>query len=248
MESTTKNYHFILECFREFYGEVARLKMLITAGQYSRLIPGNENTLKDSDLALAISSYLKSILQEQYKHLAESGTQAEMESYKEAQYVMAVLADEIFILELNWPGQDDWENCLLEASVFSTRSAGQTFYTKLDALLSTRTNKNYEELASVYLLAIRLGFAGQYRGEKGQAYLENYCQKLYRLIGNLSAKARKENLFFQAYRYVLSQPVGERLAPLRFWYMAAVIAATLYLGVTYATWRISIAPIYHFLD
>lgn len=240
--------HFILENFRAFYGEIARLKTVIKAGQYSRLIPGVDNILKDSDLAQAVSSYLKSILHEQYKHLAENGTQIEIESYKQAQYVMAALADEIFILELNWTGQEDWGNCLLEAGLFNTQSAGQSFFIKLDALLNDRTNASYEELAAVYLLAIRLGFSGQYRGEQGRVHLENYCQKLYRLIGNRENKATRSTLFTQAYRYVLSQAIGERLAPLRFWYIAIAGITVLYLIVTYAAWRLSIAPIYRFFS
>lgn len=245
-----ESYYSILDSFREYYSEVARIKLLLQAGQYSQLLSESSEQAaahNDADLAPAISNYLKTLLQNQYMRIAASSTQAEIDSYKEAQYVMAVLADEIFILELEWPGQEDWEGYLIEAALFNTHSAGQAFFNRLDKLLATRTNSSYEELASVYLLAIRLGFAGQYRDEKGKISLGNYMQKLYRVVGNTKSLQDYAPVFSQAYGQLLSQPLGERLAPLSFWYKAAGIAAAAYLLITYIVWHVSLLPLYDYL-
>src|SRR5947209_3942754 len=59
------------------------------------------------------------------------------EFYKEAQYVMVALADEIF-LNTQWEGQRFWVSNLLESKIFRTHVAGELFFQRLDRLLVDR--------------------------------------------------------------------------------------------------------------
>jgi len=55
---------------------------------------------------------------------------AGLEFHREAIYVMAVLADEIFV-HSEWEGRDYWLNRLLEARLFQTHAAGEIFFRRL---------------------------------------------------------------------------------------------------------------------
>src|ERR1044072_2317156 len=102
------------------------------------------------------------------------------EFYKEAQYVMVALADEIF-LNAEWEGHRSSVSNLLESKIFRTHVAGELFFQRLDRMLVER-DPVYRDLAAVYLMALSLGFRGKYRGRDDRGQLERYRRQLFHFV------------------------------------------------------------------
>ncbi|HKQ30728.1 MAG TPA: DotU family type IV/VI secretion system protein [Burkholderiales bacterium] len=228
----------VLENFAEFYEEVARIKLAIREGRLQpHLMGAVEMTLSGNDLATAANQRLKQRLQQQEKLVRSVGTEAEIETYRAAQYVMAALADEIFILEIDWVGQEAWPYMLLESSLFQLNNAGQEFFARLDRLLGMRVvTPLAEDLAAVFLMALQLGFKGEHRSEQGAAILQNYRAKLIQFIGAGYDRWREQPGCLQAYQYRMSEMRGERLAPLSRWYRWAAIGLLVYIAMSTVVW------------
>src|SRR5579859_742019 len=104
MPSTSQRSGALLARFAEFYEEVARLKLAIREGQLPMYLamggtPKDPVALSGGELAALVSQRLQTRLQEQARDVALAGTQAEIDNYRIAQYAMAALADEVFIIE-----------------------------------------------------------------------------------------------------------------------------------------------------
>lgn len=186
---------------------------------------------------------LQSLLEMQALEAGRRGGEYGVLYYKEAQYVMAALADEIF-LHLDWPGRGYWKDDLLEARLFGTYAAGERFYQRLDKLLSTG-DRVQAELAVVYLLALSLGFRGKYRGAKYDRKLLDYRKQLYYYIyqrrPDLADQTRR--MMPAAYEHTQTDAVPRMLpSPTRwFWLLGAVVVV--YLAVAHVAWLDAIAPL-----
>jgi type VI secretion system protein ImpK len=123
---------------------------------------------------------LQTLLEMQALEAGRRGGEYGLRYYKEAQYVMAALADEIFI-NLDWPGRDSWRNDLLETRLFGTYNAGDAVFAQLDRLLKAG-DRIQTEIAIVYLLALTLGFRGRYAGGRHEAKVADYRRQLYYTI------------------------------------------------------------------
>lgn len=233
----------LLERYAQFYEEVARIKLAIRDGNLPMYLGGDQAVVNvgGQDLAAMVSYRLKNRLTDQLSAVEKTGTNAEMEAYRVAQYVMAVQADELFILDLDWPGREAWSGYLLEMSLFRTGNAGHEFFVRLEELLKSRAQDPLqEELATVFLMAMQLGFKGKYRGAKGEATLRQLRQKLLQFIGAGHESQYATPAFQQAYQYRLSEARGERLAPLSRWYYIGTALVLMYLGVSSVVWWLSV--------
>jgi type VI secretion system protein ImpK len=200
------------------------------------LASGRETvTVNDNDLAVLVSDRLKALLQQQAKGLAAVGTQAQYDAYLIAQYAMAALADELLILEVQWPGSRHWSECPLEQRLFESSRAGQDVFARIDDLLAARAPGPWQEdLAAVFLMCLRLGFKGQHRGMRGAQRLKDYNTRLIRFTGTTSLKHQPACV--QAYQYLIAGTVDERLAPLSRWYRLGAIGIAIYLLVSTVVW------------
>ncbi len=230
----------LLARFAEFYEEVAQLKLAIREGRLPLYLAG-ESASKETisvtaaDLAALVSQRLKTRLQNQAKQVALIGTQAEIDSHAIARYAMAALADELFIIEIEWPGREFWQQYLLERALVGTSCAGCHFFEHLDELLDARiVGPLEEELGAVFLMSLRLGFQGQYRGNQGEQQLRHYNTRLIRLIGN--ADAGHQVSFPQAYQHRLVGANDERMAPVSRWYRFAAVGLGVYLLISTIVW------------
>lgn len=225
--------------FAEFYEEVARLKLAIRDGRLALYLAAGRTAAPENanDLAAMTSQRLKQRLQEQGRIMRRIGTAAEINAYRVAQYVMAALADEVFILDTQWSGRDAWELYLLERGLFGTDSAGRRFFDYLEQLLKSRSRTPLtEDLAAVFLIALQLGFKGQYRGGHGAPVLESYREKLIQFIGAGHASLLERPGFPQAYQYRISETRDARLAPLSRWYRIGAVGAAVYVAVSTLVW------------
>jgi type VI secretion system protein ImpK len=159
------------------------------------------------------------------------------EFYKEAQYVMVALADEVF-LHTEWAGRNLWVSNLLETKIFNTHVAGELFFQRLDQLLAER-DPVYRDLGAVYLMALSLGFRGKYRGTPGEfKRLAGYRRQLFSFVfrrdPNLTDETRP--LFPEAYDHTLRDESKRRLPNPRAWVVLLVAVILAYVAITHGIW------------
>lgn len=158
------------------------------------------------------------------------------EFYKEAQYVMVALADEIF-LNTEWEGRRFWVSNLLESKIFRTHVAGELFFQRLDRLLVER-DPVYRDLAAVYLMALSLGFRGKWRGRDDGGRLERYRRQLFHFVfrrePGLDSDAR--HVFPETYYHTLRDETKRRLPNPRAWIILLCAVILAYVALTHGIW------------
>lgn len=231
----------LLAGFAEFYEELAAIKLALREGRLAAyLAVGGDTPAAGPDQALRVASRLAQVLDAQARALAQGGTSAEARAGRIARYAMAALADEIMLLDPDlppWSGRDAWLGVLLERRLYGTNDAGQRFFVLADQVLAASDRSALRlDLASVFLLALQLGFRGRYRGAEGAARLADYRRRLH-LVARRSAQAESGlPAFPQAYEQLLSGEKEQRFAPLRRWYGPGIMAACAYLLISTGVW------------
>ena len=206
----------LLAQFREFYTEILRQKAAIESASVSS--PAEALSAEPAGRAptsQAVQQALLAALERQALEADRRGGAFAYEVYREAQYVSAALADEVF-LNFDWGGRTTWP--LLESKLFQSHVAGELFFDKLEHLLYKR-DPMYEDLAAVYFLALALGFKGKYRGEEGSAQLDRYRRELFlKVFHEHPTLLRDErNLFPQSHLHTLREGKAQKLPDPRNW-------------------------------
>jgi len=158
--------------------------------------------------------------------------------YRQAEYVMAVLADEILLHQIDWPGKQAWNDHLMEYRLFRTRIAGEEFFRRLDRLLQT-PDPFYTDLATVYLMAIMLGFRGKYFGRTNQADIAVYRLRLFSFIFNGQPELKRETkkLFPEAYLHTVeAESRHTRLPRARIWGILFAALVAIYIFIARWIW------------
>lgn len=228
---------FLANQFREFYSEVIRLKHQLGEGDWL-FIAEPEVGLTEDAAPNAIWQVLLTLLERQALVALRTGGHLATEIYSQAQYVMAAVADEVF-LNIEWPGQKTWRTNLLESKLFQSHSAGETFFERLELLLKAQ-DIVYIELARIYLSALALGFQGKYRDDiNGAVELDNYRSRLLTFITQREPALLegKERLVPQAYTSILDQGRNQQLPYLKRWLVAFFLLLTLWVVGSYPLWR-----------
>ncbi|MGE3540623.1 MAG: DotU family type IV/VI secretion system protein [Candidatus Tectimicrobiota bacterium] len=228
----------LVQQFQEFYREVVALKHLVASGTWNlAATPRLDEDTARSRAITTVWQRLLSLLEQQELAVTRRGGDYSSLLYKEAQYVMAALADETF-LHLDWVGKQVWQQHLLETRLFESQSAGDSLFQKLERLLRSG-DPVYADLALVYLMALALGFQGKFRGTDASEQLARYRQQLYTFITHhepqLLQTARP--LFPEAGAHTLTAGTSQRLPTARRW--CALIGVTiLLLGcLSHVLWR-----------
>lgn len=186
---------------------------------------------------------LQTVLEMQALEAGQRGGEYGVLYYREAQYVMAALADEVF-LTLDWPGREVWRNDLLETRLFGSYNAGEQVFKRLENLLRTG-DRMQAEIAVVYLMALTLGFRGRYAGGKDEGRIAEYRKQLYTYIYQ-----RRPDLTDPTHRLV-SEPyqhtqgnVNARLLPSPSrWVWLFVAVCALYLVASHFVFQDALAPL-----
>lgn len=241
---------FFLSGCADFYQEIAGIKRAGNEGRLAQYLAGDDTTLPvtAAEFAQLVSSRLCGFLRQQQHDFQRKATAQEIKVHNLALYLMAAVADEIFILDLDWPGRDAWLSVLIEHKLFKTRNAGSRFF-QLAADLTQMQSRDplYIDLAAVILLSLVLGFKGAYRGRQGEAALHEIRTQLFNLVNQKSRRTpplpARQNAFAQAYRYVLQGGEDERLAPLSPWFSLGAYAVLAYLFLSIVTWLILMHPV-----
>ena len=224
---------FLLAQFREFYREVIRLKQTVQGGTWhAPPAPALEGTARAGEatpVGARIWQRLVSILEAQALTAGRSTGAYGAELYREAQYVMAALADEVF-LNTEWEGREAWRSNLVEARLFGSHKAGDELFQRLETLL-TRRDPVWAEVAKVYLMALALGFRGRFRGLDDGGQVDAYRRQLFTFVfqrkPDLQTSTRP--LFEQAYGHTLTEGRGQRLPTARPWAIVLVAVIAVFL-------------------
>jgi type VI secretion system protein ImpK len=236
---------FLLARFAEYFDEVVAIKLAIADGRLGAMLAvGDEAPPSDpGDLAARTSARLAMALLAQRNDLARTGTPREIEAYEQALYVMAALTDELFILDIDWPGHDAWMDTLVEYRIFRSRNAGVRVFEMADALLAEPAiDRLQADVAAVIVLALRLGFKGRYRGGQGEGELRRLRARLFRVVEREHDSGLQPPTFPQASGQTQSGGTPKRLAPLSPWYVGAAIALLVYLLLSSVVWLSLIEP------
>jgi type VI secretion system protein ImpK len=164
-------------------------------------------------------------------------------AYKEVQYIMAALADEIFIT-LPWRGSPFWQDNLLESKLFGTHNAGEQFFINLDRFLDTR-HLMKKDVAEIYLLALGMGFQGKYRQQATVPVLKNYKETLFQFLYQepSSFVLSDQRVSGQAYAFTLSNPNNRMLKDFLFWSGACASLLGVLLLASFISWSVVSQPI-----
>ena len=224
----------LLTQFREFYREMINVKRLLKSGA-SLAATGSPDKSPDNRAADAVAERLTAIMETQAMLAGRRGADY-TGIYRQAEYVMAALADEILLHQVNWIGKNAWNNHLMEYRLFGTRVAGEEFFRRLERLLQT-PDPMYKDLATVYLMTIMLGFRGKYSGGNDRGAIDFYRRQLFTFIfhGQPELKKETKRLFPDAYLHTVEDgAMRNKLPQIKMWYI--LFAALLVIYVLISRW------------
>ena len=248
MNATETCDTYLVEQFRAFYAELVALKQVIARGDRTVAASGETTDSQDRQME-SVANRLSQVLERQALDAKRLGGDYGVALYREAQYVMVALADEIFLNEVRWETRDAWNTCLLERRFFGTYSVGEEFFRHAQQLLQDR-DRVYMELAVIYLMALALGFQGKYRGRPEQPDIASLKRRLYEFVfrhaPDLNSETRRASP--GAYLYTVREGVIQDLPYLRRWLIALGITVALYLLISFILWRDVTAPLWDLIQ
>ncbi|HEX7242631.1 MAG TPA: DotU family type IV/VI secretion system protein [Longimicrobiaceae bacterium] len=233
------NGSFVLAAFREFYGEVIALRDRVLSDPWAGALRAQgDDERRERGIAAAqeLCGRLVALAERQGREARRLGLEGGAGTYREAQYVMAALADEVF-LGLDWEGREAWGAGPLESRLFGSYFAGEMFFRRVDDLLRDQQEVD-REIAAVYLMALSLGFQGRYRGTARIGELERYRRELFPFVFGRQPTLHEggRTLFPQASAHTLEDPARLRLPPVAPWVAAVAAMVLVYLLVAHGLW------------
>jgi type VI secretion system protein ImpK len=192
-----------------------------------------------------VRARLLQLLEQQTYQAMNLGGSFALGTLREAQYVMAVLADEV-LLNAKWSGKGGWR--LLEESMFHTHASGEVFFSKLDALLRLGDGGS-AELAMVYFQALVLDFQGKYRNHDPARHLQRYRRQLFmRLYQSAPESLPAEPICPQANDFSQAPETFSRLPNPNRWWAALGGVVLLWLLLSSVIWPMAVAGLGTQLD
>ena len=233
---------YLLSQFRAFYAEVCQLKQQAGAGAWV-FQPDDEPEEPAGDgqgptsQVNSVIGRLCTVLERQALDSTRLGGEYGAALYKEAQYVLAALADEVFLHEVDWDVRQAWTDNLIEARLFGSNIAGEEFYRRAEDLLRRR-DPVYAELALVYFLALGAGFRGKFRGRDDGGRIELLKRQLYEFAFRQVPDLENSNryAFTDAYMHTLQQGASRELPHVRRWLFSFAAVVIVLLAVSHVVW------------
>lgn len=244
---------FVMHFFEDYYRLL--LKHLKTAtAEFSTAASAMDDVPGDADQAVMertqlILNDLFETLERQAIIAAQKGGEFAVSYYKEAQYVMAALSDELFLNLPGFTGKQYWGENLIEARLFGTHNSGELFFKNLDDFLEKRDPLR-RDVAEVYLLALGVGFKGKYRGQGDQRRLDFYRHELYVFINHEEPRLYQgeDRLFASAYSYTLNEGQARRFQDVRFWTGAFASVFGVLLLMSFIVWQSTTSDVEHLTE
>jgi type VI secretion system protein ImpK len=258
MSERSQISYLLLQKFREFYEEVARLRRVIesatndggsasfpkgkaiseaTAAQpsleRSTQVSGAVLTsVEDLHPAMARVWHEMALYLDQKLYEVRLAANSISHGYlEELVYLMAAFADETFVCMVDWPGKEHWSEHWMELRLFHSQIAGDDIFRRIDKIM-TAQDYGADELASIYLMALALGFRGKYL--RDPVAVDSYRKRLFDrlLMTNPSLRRGSLRLFPEAYRHTVTEGAPVRLPEPRQWWLlvAGIVGAWLVLS------------------
>lgn len=240
----TLSASFVVERFRAFYAQMIDAKTELGLERVEHTEDAIYNAAIDQ-MADTLSRRLQTLLERDALEAARQGGSYGATLFRQAQYAMAGLADEILIHTLDWPGRSAWHNHLLEMALFQTQDAGERFFDNIDSMLRDRDPITID-LAVIYLLALKLGFQGKYRGEGRQDQLDACRAKLFAFVTNRDPQLLRHDIpvFPDAYAHTINDKPVYRTSPVRLWQLATVGVVVAFLIGSHLVWSSLTSPLF----
>jgi type VI secretion system protein ImpK len=262
MLERSQNSYPLLRQFREFYEVVARLRRTVESRAYSgvplqptrgglpsetsSVPPLPEQAPQSSALSVALAESVDPTTLQVWREMALyldqkmyevklAASSLTHDFLEELVYLMAAFADETFACLVNWPGKDYWSEHWMELRLFHSQIAGDDIFRRIDKIL-TRQDYGAEELSSIYLMVLALGFRGRYL--RDPAAVDVYRKRLFDRLLMTNPDLRRDSLrlFPEAYRHTISEGAPVRLPePRKWWLVVAGVVAT-WLVVSTIAW------------
>jgi len=236
------NPTFLVQKFRTFYNEVVvykNQKAELTAGFATAIVTSYDADLSPEQAATSLSQRLQQMLELQLAESSWMGGEIQ-ELYPNAQYAMAVLADEM-LTNMEWPGQAAWGRHRLELTVFKTAGSDLELFKRIDKLLKNGPQTiGTRDLARVYLLAIASGFKGKYRPFDLPRALAEYRRRLYEFVYDgdaLLLYSEERRIFPEAVSVTVAGRGVKRFSMAQQWAAILVLLLVGYTVVSHLAWK-----------
>jgi type IV/VI secretion system ImpK/VasF family protein len=236
------NPTFLVQKFRAFYNEVVvykNQKAEFSGGYATAILADFATDLSPEQSAQSLSVRLQQLLELQSAESSWMGGEAAA-LYPQAQYAMAVLADEI-LSHAEWPGQVSWGQHRLELAVFKTAAADVEFFRRVDGLLKNGPQATAtRDLARVYFLVIASGFRGKYRPFGLVRPLAEYRLRLYEFVYGgdaLLLYGDDRRLFPEALSVTMAGKGLRRFSMAQQWVAILILMLTGYTVISNITWK-----------
>jgi type VI secretion system protein ImpK len=225
----------VFDHFRRFWKEIEALRQIaLTPAAAPSVGPEAQAIVQ---VPTTVRERLAQVLRRQEAEVGQFARDSEiLDTYREAQYVMVAVADEVFV-RLPWSGAAYWGQHLLEMERFGTRCAGQEIFVRIDRLLLGGSPAHLE-LAAVYLTALALGFRGKFGDRSDTGAIEQYRRQLYQYVFGKSPDLAQpmRRVLQSCYDATLPAGSGRKLRNPRVWWWASAAALVLWLLVSHVLW------------
>ena len=232
----------LVKDFRSFYEDLVRLKAKALSGELIAEAKADEEDSEATHTTLCrqIQEHLLAFLTAQHDYIERHGGGFALRYYREAQYIMVALADEIF-LNMEWVGREEWRANLLETKIFNTQVAGEKIFTNLDQFLEVRDSAN-SDIGVLYIFALGLGFKGKYRDMDDHGELKEYREQLQARVmhGSPYALQETQRLFPEAYIHTIDGREGEKVPTAQRWAMILLGVIGVYMILAYFIWAVNV--------
>ena len=163
---------------------------------------------------------------------------------------MAALADETFI-HLNWSGNALWrDRLLLEAALFGTFRAGDEVFRRIDEVITGRV-AGANELASILVMTLGLGFEGKYRrAPGGPEQLSLHRRRLMAFIirGRPELDDPNRRLMPDAYQHTAADQVPEEIPNPRRWAWGLLVVLLAWFAIGHLLWSDAVTELQPILN
>jgi type VI secretion system protein ImpK len=237
------NPAFLVSKFRAFHNEVLHQKHRgtdITAGFATAILTQDDAAGESPEQAAqALSGRLQQMLELQQAEATWIGGESAAR-YHDAQYAMAVLADET-LSSADWKGKPAWPQFALEQRLFKSSSADLEFFKRVDRLFKEGApTPSSRDLARVYLLTLAAGFRGKYGMFGLTRALHEYRQRLFEYIHGgdaLLLYADDRAIFPDAASRTIVGRATARVSGAQRWIVVLLILVTGYAVLSHLAWN-----------
>jgi type VI secretion system protein ImpK len=164
-------------------------------------------------------------------------------------YVMAALADETVLGQLDAAGRDAWTPMLLEDALYGSRVAGERIFELAEAAAAGRPSGRLD-LTATLLMSLLAGFRGRYRDQDDGGAVRALAVRLYERLHEQPWQAEvpwRPALVAHA-EVPAAQRALTRLPALRPWLAALAGLVVLYVVAAHIVWRQGVADMLTLAD